>query len=180
VNDNQGKQWQELAVKAQAGDSEAYRELLTGLVPLLRRILVKGLARPSDADDIVQEVLLSVHKALNTYSPERPFMPWLMAIVNFRRADYLRQHYAMRKNVTVPVESIELADDVTDTAHAAEYRDVENALGTLPLKQREVFEMMKLKGFTAQEVSNQTGMSVSAVKVSVHRTMAKLKEKLGV
>ena len=57
MNDNQGKQWQELAVKAQAGDSEAYRELLTGLVPLLRRILVKGLARPSDADDIVQEVL---------------------------------------------------------------------------------------------------------------------------
>lgn len=167
-------------MRAQAGDATAYRELLTAMVPVLRRILVKGLSRPADVDDIVQDVLLSVHKALNTYSPDRPFMPWLMAIANFRRTDYLRQHYAARKNVTVPVESIELADNVTDTAHAAEYGDVRNALDALPERQREVFEMMKLKGLSAQEVSSQTGMSVSAVKVSVHRTMAKLKEKLGV
>lgn len=168
-----------MAVKAQAGDTEAYRELLTGIVPMLRRILAKGLARPDDADDIVQEILISVHKALNTYSPDRPFMPWLMAIVHYRRTDYLRQHYAARKNVTVPVESVELPDDVTDTGFAAEYRDVEKALGSIPDTQREVFELMKLKGYSAQEVSDKTGMSVSAVKVSVHRTMAKLKEKLG-
>ena len=107
-------------------------------------------------------------------------MPWLMAIANYRRTDYLRQHYASKKDVTVPMESIELTDDVTNPAFAVEYSDVQNALGALPDKQREVFELMKLKGYTAQEVSNQTGMSVSAVKVSVHRTMAKLKEKLGV
>jgi len=172
-------QWRELAAKAQAGDSAAYRELLTALVPFLRRILIKGLSRPDDAEDIIQEILLSIHKALKTYSPERPFMPWLMAIVNFRRTDYFRQHYSNRKNVTVPIEDIELTSDVTDTAHEAEYSDVENALNALPERQREVFELMKLKGYSAQEVSNQTGMSVSAVKVSVHRTMAKLKEKLG-
>jgi RNA polymerase sigma-70 factor (ECF subfamily) len=180
VNDNQGETWKDLAVKAQAGDAEAYRDLLTALVPFLRRVLIKGLSRPADADDIVQEVLVSVHKALSTYSPDRPFMPWLMAITNYRRTDYLRQHYAAKKDVTVPMESVELPDDVTNPAFAVEYSDVQNALGTLPDKQREVFELMKIQGYTAQEVSNQTGMSVSAVKVSVHRTMAKLKEKLGV
>ena len=176
---SQEDQWKDLAVRAQAGDSTAYRELLTGLVPFLRRVLVKSLARPTDADDIVQEILLSVHKALSTYSPGRPFLPWLMAIANYRRADYLRQHYATRTIVTVPYESVDLADHVTNTSHAAEYRDVEKALDTIPNRQREVFELMKLKGYSAQEVSDKTGMSVSAVKVSVHRTMAKLKEKLG-
>ncbi len=179
MSKSQEDEWKELAVRAQGGDASAYRELLTALVPFLRRVLVRGLSRPDDADDIVQEVLVSVHKALATYSPSRPFLPWLMGIVNFRRTDYLRQHYASRKNVTVPVESIDLADHVTNTAHAAEYKDVENALGTIPDRQREVFELMKLKGYSAKEVSEQTGMSVSAVKVSVHRTMEKLKEKLG-
>jgi RNA polymerase sigma-70 factor (ECF subfamily) len=176
---SQEDQWRDLAVKAQAGDSAAYRELLTELVPFLRRVLLKSLARPSDADDIVQEILLSVHKALNTYSPERPFLPWLMAILNYRRADYLRHHYATRSNVTIPVENIDVPDHVTDTSHNAEYRDVEKALDTIPDRQREVFELMKLKGYSAKEISDKTGMSVSAVKVSVHRTMAKLKEKLG-
>lgn len=179
MNETQGEKWRDLAVKAQAGDAEAYRALLTEIVPFLRRVLGKGLARPDDADDIVQEILISIHKALATYSPERPFMPWLMAIANYRRTDYLRQHYAARKDMTVPVDAIELPDDVTNTAHSAEYRDVETALQSLPNKQREVFELVKLDGYTAKEVSDKTGMSVSAVKVSVHRTMAKLKEKLG-
>lgn len=179
MSKTQEDQWKELAMAAQKGDAGAYRELLTELVPFLRRVLIKGLSRPDDADDIVQEILVSIHKALATYSPARPFFPWLMAIVNFRRTDYLRQHYSSRKNVTIPVESVELTDHVTNTAHAAEYKDVENALGAIPDRQREVFELVKLKGYSAKEVSEQTGMSVSAVKVSVHRTMAKLKEKLG-
>ncbi len=179
MNTSQEQEWRDLAIRAQAGDAAAYRELLTALVPFLRRVLARGLARPDDADDIVQEILVSVHKALSTYSPARPFTPWLMAIVNFRRTDYLRQHYSARKNVTVPVESVEIADHVTNTAHAAEYRDVEDALSSLPDRQREVFELMKLEGYSAKEVSTKTGMSVAAVKVSVHRTMEKLKEKFG-
>ena len=179
MDDNEQDNWAILAGKAQKGDADAYRALLTEIVPFLRRVLGKGLARPDDADDIVQEILISIHKALATYSPERPFMPWLMAIANYRHTDYLRQHYAARKDVTVNVDAIELPDDVTNTAHSAEYRDVETALQSLPNKQREVFELVKLDGYTAKEVSDKTGMSVSAVKVSVHRTMAKLKEKLG-
>lgn len=178
-NFTQAEIWKALAVRAQDGDSEAYRKLLSALVPFLRRMLVKTLARPDDADDIVQEVLISVHKALPTYSPDRPFLPWLMAITNFRRADYLREHYASRKNLTVSVDYLELPEDVTGAGLEAEYGDVETALQSLPDRQREVFELMKLKGYSAREVSKKTGMSVSAVKVSVHRTMAKLKERLG-
>ena len=56
---------------------------------------------------------------------------------------------------------------------------MQDALQTIPQKQRDVFTKLKLEGYTAQEVANETGMNVSAVKVSAHRTLQKLKAMLG-
>lgn len=177
--DNQGTRWQTWMTKAQAGDQSAYRKLLTEIAPFIKRVIIRSLSKPDQADDIVQEVLLSVHKAMNTYDPQRPFMPWLMAIVNFRRTDYLRSHYAARDNLSAPLEALDAEDYVTFNGHQGEYKDIENAVASLAPRQREVFDLVKMKGYSAKEVAAKTGMSVSAVKVSVHRSIQKLKEKLG-
>ena len=174
----QESRWKELMVEAQGGNAASYRQLLSEIAPFIQRILLKTLARKDHAEDIVQEVLISVHKAMSTYDPSRPFMPWLMAIVNFRRTDYLRSHYATRDNLSAPLEDIDL-ENVTFDHHEGEYKDIERALTSLGPRQREVFDLVKMKGYSAKEVSEKTGMSVSAVKVSVHRSLQKLKEKLG-
>lgn len=165
-------------IVAQSGDQASYRLLLTELAPFIQRLLMKSLSRKEQAEDITQEILLSVHKAMNTYDPGRAFLPWLMAIVNFRRTDYLRSHYAARDNLSAPLEDLDL-QDVTFDGHKGEYKDIENALTSLSPKQREIFDLVKMKGYTAKEASARTGMSVAAVKVSVHRSLQKLKEKLG-
>ncbi|MEZ5813401.1 MAG: RNA polymerase sigma factor [Alphaproteobacteria bacterium] len=172
--------WNEYAAQAQSGDKSAYNKLLREIAPFIRNYILKSLANPDWADDITQEVLISVHKSLSTYSPDRPFRPWLMAIVNFRRTDYLRKHYSARQNKQTTLEDFDFQKThVTDSAHAGEYKDIEAALSTLPEKQRRVFEMIKIQGYTASEVANEMGMSVSAVKVSAHRSMNKLKKILG-
>jgi RNA polymerase sigma-70 factor (ECF subfamily) len=100
-----------------------------------------------------------------------------MAIVNFRRADFLRRHYGTRQDRKASLDHPEfLRKYVTNPAHAGEYKDIEAALDSLPEQQRKVFELIKIHGLSAQEAANKTGMSVSAVKVSAHRTMNKLKE----
>ncbi len=176
MNANQNELWTQLATKAQAGDKLAYNRLLTDLSRYIPNVLVSGLANPDWAEDITQEVLISVHKSLKTYSADKPFKPWLMAIVNFRRTDFLRKHYAKRGDKQTPLDNVEfLKTHVTNPANAGEYKDIEAALDTLPADQRKVFEMIKIKGYTAIEVANETGMSVSAVKVSAHRTSKKLK-----
>ncbi len=172
--------WTENAILAQSGDKSAYNELLRGIAPFIRNYILKSLANPDWADDITQEVLLSVHRSLETYSPDRPFRPWLMAIINFRRTDFLRKHYNARENKQTSLDSPDfLKTHVTEPNHAGEYKDIESALATLPEKQRRVFEMIKIEGYSAKEVANEMDMSVSAVKVSAHRTMNKLKEILG-
>ncbi len=176
---SQGEIWQEWAIAAQGGDKRAYNALLSDIAPYIRNVIVGGLANPDWADDIAQEVLISVHKSLNTYSPDRPFKPWMMAIVNFRRTDFLRKHYSSRGDKKTSLDNADfMASHVTNAPHAGELKDIESALAELPVKQRKVFQMMKIEGYSAKEVANEMGMSVSAVKVSAHRTTKKLKDQL--
>lgn len=176
----QSELWSEYAALAQSGDKIAYNKLLREIAPFIRNYILKTLASPDWADDITQDVLLSVHKSLKTYTPERPFRPWLMAIISFRRTDHLRKHYSARQDKQTPLDNFEFQrSHVTNPTHAGEYKDIEAALNTLPEKQRRVFELMRIKGYSAKEVANEMDMSVSAVKVSAHRATKKLKKILG-
>lgn len=175
-----GQIWSAWAAEAQKGDRIAYNKLLSDIAPFIRNYIIASLANPDWADDITQEVLISVHKSLKTYSPDRSFRPWLMAIVSFRRTDFLRKHYSSRSDKQATLDDAGfLKSHVTNPESAGEYKDIEAALGALPQKQRKVFELMKIQGYSAKEVAKKMDMSVSAVKVSAHRTMNKLKEKLG-
>src|SRR5262245_65661362 len=78
----------------QEGDREAYSRLLHDLIPLLRRAVrrQRALLKPQDAEDLVQDILLSLHQARRSYDPDRPFLPWLMAIVRNRVTDGTRRY----------------------------------------------------------------------------------------
>src|SRR5687767_383825 len=86
-----------LMAAAQRGDSAAYRELLEAVTPRVRRLIRRrrGFLGDGSVEDIVQDVLLSLHTARATYDSARPFMPWLMALVRNRLADHARS-YARR------------------------------------------------------------------------------------
>lgn len=171
-----GEVWGDWAVAAQEGNAKAYNNLLSEIAAFTRNFLLSRVANEDWADDITQEVLISVHKSLKTYSGDRPFRPWLMAIVNFRKTDYLRKHYSSRGDKQATLDDAEFTKShVTKSDHAGEYKDIEKALDTLPEKQRKIFELVKIEGYTAKEAANEMDMSVSAVKVSVHRTAQKLK-----
>lgn len=173
---SRGDIWKDWAIAAQEGNKTAYNHLLSEVAAYTRNFLLSRVANPDWAEDITQEVLISIHKSLKTYSGDRPFVPWLIAIINFRKTDFLRKHYAARGDKQTDLENTEfLSEHVTNPDHAGEYKDIEAALDTLPLRQRKVFEMMRVQGYTAQEVANEMNMSVSAVKVSAHRTAHKLR-----
>lgn len=173
------KNWQHLAAAAQSGDKQAYNQLLHAILPYIQNFLRPSLANADWIDDVTQDVLISVHKSLHTYSPERPFKPWLTSIISFRRTDYLRKHYNRRTDKQTSLDNPEFINEhVTETAHSGELKDIEHALNSLPYKQRLIFTKIRIEGYTAKEVASSMGMSESAVKVSAHRTGIKLKDML--
>jgi RNA polymerase sigma-70 factor (ECF subfamily) len=170
---------------AQNGDADAYRALLTAVTPRIRRIVRarRGFLGTADIEDLVQDVLLSVHSVLATYDPSRPFMPWLMAIVRNRLVDAARR-YGRRHAHETPVDDVQ----VTFGEVAANTRDegigdleaLEQALRTLPAGQRQAIELLKLQEMSLKEASAATGTSVTALKVATHRAIVSLRRILGV
>jgi RNA polymerase sigma-70 factor, ECF subfamily len=67
-------------------------------------------------DDLLQEILLSIHKSRHTYNNDRPFRPWVFTIAKFRLLDHLRKHYADHLQHAEDLSAAEsIPDDVTPT-----------------------------------------------------------------
>ena len=113
------------------GDSAAYRKLLSELGWHLRPYFTRRLsgAHASHAEDLVQETLLAVHSRRMTYDRDRPFTAWLHAIAHHKFVDHVRRH-AIRPTVPLEDDAPVFASD--DSANAADRRDVDAVLSTVP------------------------------------------------
>ena len=160
-----------------AGDTGLYNQFLQQVSGLLRRVLAKRLPS-NDIEDVVQEILISIHKARHTYDGQRPLMPWVMAIASFRINDYLRKAYRHGQN-TINVENISetLADDVTESYGDTE--SIDELLKDVPARQKRILTMMYVEGHTAKETGKQLEMNESAIKVAAHRAIKKIRDKVG-
>lgn len=160
-----------------AGDTASYNQFLQRISALLRRIVGKRLPA-CDVEDVVQEVLISVHKARHTYDGQRPLMPWLLAIAGFRINDYLRKLYTqVRQDIDVETIAETLPDDVTESREETE--SLNELLKNVPERQKRILTMMYMEGHTARETGKRLDMSESAVKVAAHRAIRKIRERLG-
>lgn len=160
------------------GDQHAYAELLQETSRFLRPYLAKRLSFTNEVDDLLQEILISIHKARHTYDGDRPYKPWAYAIAKFRLQDYLRAHYSDQLHHADDLSEMEefLHDDVTKSAIS--YESIIGEVQKLPEKQATILRLMHQDGYTAKEVAEKIGMKESAVKVAAHRAYKVLKEKL--
>lgn len=173
----------ELMRAAQQGDSAAYAQLLRLITPRIRQIVrrQRGFAGPAEAEDLVQEVLLSVHTVRATYDPARPFVPWLLAIIRNRLADGGRR-YGRTARREVSAEEVTFAEpeaniDVEELADAVAVRE---AVRALPEGQRQAIELLKLDELSLKDAAAITGTSVAALKVATHRALVTLRRTLGI
>jgi RNA polymerase sigma-70 factor (ECF subfamily) len=168
---------------AQAGDRHAYTELLSALASVVKESVRQRFRflQPQDIDDLVQDILLSVHVARATYDPARPFLPWLMALARNRMADNARR-YARRAAHEVSSEpSPETFPAEDANTSASGYGDAEalaQAMTKLPESQRQAIELTKLRELSLKEAAAATGTTIGALKVSVHRGISALRKAL--
>jgi len=167
-----------LMQRSLAGDKLAYAELLRATTRFLRPYLAQRLSAGSEVDDLLQEILISIHKARHTYDGNRPYKPWAYAIAKFRLQDHLRAHYADHLQQAVELSEVEnnLAQDVTEPEIT--YESIRGEVEKLPPKQAAILRLMHQEGFTAKEAAEKMGMKESAVKVAAHRAYKLLRKVL--
>src|SRR5215475_8400437 len=127
---------------AQAGDRNAYEALLRDCVPIIKSVARRQGVPADQVDDVVQEVLLSIHRARATYDPARSFTAWLQVIAERRAIDHLRRANRQRlREVHAPLDYEGHPDPSADPTRGVQRSDVatrvDRALEGLPKGQRE-------------------------------------------
>ena len=158
------------------GDAAAHRALLTQLGGYLRAYCKRQLTRvgrsATDAEDLVQDVLLAIHTRRHTYDPVEPLTPWVHAIARYKLIDHLRRTRTSLSNVPIDDVAELVAREDHDSTESS--LDLGRLLGQLPERTRRVIECVKLEGLSVAETASRYGLSESNVKVSVHRGLKAL------
>lgn len=166
------REWSALMRAALAGDGQAYARLLRAITPVLRGI-VRARARGEDAglhEDILQEVLMAIHAKRHTWDSAAPILPWLYAVTRHKVIDAYRRR---SRHVDLPVEDFAevLVADAPDPTAA---RDLARLVAQLDPRSAEVVRAMGLRAEPAAEVAGRLQISEGAVRVVLHRAMARM------
>jgi RNA polymerase sigma-70 factor (ECF subfamily) len=163
-----------LMARYQRGDFGAATDLIGRVSPQLHRFLRAQSQSRTDAEDLLQETWLRIHKVRHTYRPGEPALPWFYAIARHVRID----HYRKSVRTAVGERQLEaMSREVATVPSESNHADgLDTLLAPLSESQREVIEMLKVAGMSLEEVARATSSSVGSVKQKVHRAYKKLRE----
>ena len=118
---------------------------------------------------------MALHSRRATYDRERPFTAWFFTIARYKLVDH---HRSRGGRVMVSAEVLDEMDGgFTEEAISARM-DVERLLAQLPEKQQALIRQVRLQGQSVADTAKSSGQSESLVKVSIHRGIKALAEKL--
>jgi RNA polymerase sigma factor (sigma-70 family) len=169
---------------AQAGDQAAYGALLRDCVGVIERVARRQGVPADRIDDVVQDTLLTIHRARQTYDPARSFTAWLAVLAARRAVDLMRKigRNAVRE-VHAPLAYERHADESAVSPRSAYGAEAAHRLGEavadLPLRQREAVQLLVLQERSLAETAAATGRSKGSLKVNLHRALKSLRTRLG-
>ncbi|GJD78067.1 hypothetical protein GCM10007886_27450 [Methylobacterium gregans] len=167
---------------AQGGDADAYRALLRDCLPVIRSAVRAQGLRGEAVEDVVQDTLVTLHRARASYDPARAFLPWLRAIAQRRAIDALRRAGRRPREVHDPAAYEGQADALPEPGEGLEAReraaDLARAVAGLPAGQRQAIEELALRERSLDEAAALTGRSKGALKVNLHRAIKALRASL--
>lgn len=168
----------EAAMRAgRRGDAAAYASALHAIARRVRARIGRRLGvAAADAEDVVQEVLLTVHLKRATWDEARPLMPWVNAIADHKTADARRRRARQVRFVAPTVTADDVAELVPAEAVEPERAgvDLERCLAALPSRERQVVRLLTVDGHSVREVAGELGIAEGAVRVALHRGLKRL------
>jgi RNA polymerase sigma factor (sigma-70 family) len=169
---------------AQAGDCAAYQQLLRDCIPVIKSVVRRRGVPVDRLDDAVQDVLLTIHRARQTYDPRRSFTAWMSVIAERRAIDLMRRTQRQQlREIHAPLAFESHVDDSADPTQGLATADaigtVANALAGLPARQREAVQHLVLEERSLEEAATLTRRGKGSLKVNLHRALKALRGRMG-
>jgi RNA polymerase sigma-70 factor, ECF subfamily len=162
---------EQLMARYQYADSAAAAALIEELSPRLYRFFACQMGSRTDADDMLQELWLRVHRVRHTYRSGQLLLPWVYAIAHRVRIDSYRKRRRISREIGVDV----LPERTVRQEKQSNVPAFDELMATLPEGQREVLTMLKVGGLSLEEVARATSSTAGAVKQKAHRAYERLR-----
>jgi RNA polymerase sigma-70 factor (ECF subfamily) len=164
------------------GDDRAFDDVYAALAPRLYRLCICLIGR-GEADDLLQEVFLKMHRARASFVPGGNVLAWSFAIARTTCIDRQRRKKRRPEDATERERLEQHATDATSSPEStssgrALEQLLDHQLAALSESLRTAYVLVKIEGLSSAEAASVLGTSTSAVKQRVHRANEELKAAL--
>jgi RNA polymerase sigma-70 factor (ECF subfamily) len=169
-----------LARRAAGGDRASLHVVVDRHAHDLFRLARALCPTAADAEDAVQESLISVFRAIGTYDGRASLLTWMSRIL-FRRVRKMARKWEQRRQTTIPLGAVgeaKTADPVVAVDRADWSMDLTAALAKLPPEFREAVVLRELRGMSYLEIAKALGIPEGTVESRIHRARMQLRKTL--
>ncbi len=181
--DSEPREIDALMERYASGEDRVFDCIYKFLAPRLYRFCLRLVSRRSDADDLLQDTFLRLHRGRTTYLPGANVLHWAFAIARSAMLDRLR--YLRRRPEVLGIaddvaqdhtlqapdgdrpESAALANDLSDL--------ITRELGKMSEKNRTAYVLLREEGLRARDAAVVLGTTEDAVKQRAHRAYEQLR-----
>jgi len=169
-----------LVERAQSGDAKALEQLLASVAPAVQRFGRRMCGSPNDADDVLQDTLLTIAMHLGEFQGSSSLLSWVFSLT---RSACARRRRGLKNRPHAAVSEVgELRDPSASPEDRASDRELAEALtralDRLPEEHREVIILRDMEGLSAADAAGSLGISVDALKSRLHRARESLRARL--
>lgn len=177
------KTTRDLIIKAQAGDTESFHEIVTIYDTRIMILTLQITQNKEDAEDIYQETFVKVFKNLSKFRFESDIYTWIYRIAVNTAYNYKRKHSKLKVVETREEDGYDLLDWVYDPQSHKDNREelimaINQSLLQLSHQQRTVFILKHLQQLKIKDIANILDLSEGTVKKYLFRAMEKLRVSL--
>lgn len=161
---------------AQQGDAKAYKDLLSECSDILRKFFNNKINTYVDIEDIIQEVLLNIHKARHSYRKGSPFSAWLFGIAKHKLYHYYHQHHKEIKKENAWKAIPEISESFENEKDTWPLLSV--CLDQLKPLHKQIVLWKHYEALSIKEIAFKIGKSEAATKALLHRSYKTLRKQL--
>ena len=178
----------ELLIKAKEGDRGSFNVIVGNYYKKGYAVAFRYTGNSRDAEDLLQDAFLKVHKNLDSFDPEKDFGPWFFKILINGCINFIRRKKIKRALFSFKEDYEEIGIDIEQTREYADYKNPEgdlvqseisrkvwDAINKLPEKQRSAVILADIEGFSYEEISKILNCPIGSVMSRLYYGRLKLK-----
>lgn len=171
---------QEALESCKQGRKEAFRPLVDAYFARLVRVARGVVGDAEEAHDLVQDAFVAAYRAIDTFTPGRPFYPWMRGILLNRCKVYLRSRRRAWRRARAAAERPGhwvLGAPVSPAPERRRTADLmRRAMATLDADDREILVLQHVEGYSYDELAEALGIGTGTVASRLYRARGRLKK----